>query len=621
MRFLKTPDDIVRQYVKDSGISDKLLILLDWPTNVVVPFLSNVKTRFHLEADRLSVDWKNYIDLASLAGYPDAEDRAMTDDPNLWLSTPVSSEYKAGWWCQQFVETFGAAVRKAPATKTLGEFALCRWLWVTGGSSSSSRAILNGEKVKTKFGAAISIPDADLMDMVFRPDTKIGVFIKPDEVGYKRRLIANISLGGYVIAAYIRHLLEGVVGSNPAFSKLNVGISDRIDVVGLIRLGRVMMPLDESAYDYHVSRESWIGFISFLKETFPDNQGVSLFEQFFYSAEWAFEHRNGRWYSGMPSGLALTSFVNSWMNYIKQKTIVPGDLQWAAGDDVLVAPWIEQSLGSVSAAYERFGSSVNATKNWTSHRYAEYLKVLYHDRGHTGYPARLFSSLVWAHKITTFQPNEKLFELAELWKQYFDRLGVSMDTRRVGRDLASSISTRVSGFNSVVAQEWLHSPRAYGGFGRYPLNDYVFDWKSDILERREYKNVIVRVPPVFYFSREVTLVRSRKPIKAVTFRFGKPVSLPPVNSMQEWEARLNREDLPVKGKYASSCADIIPLPCIDRVSTGVVAEFARQMDFNVYPNIVGSSANIPSRLVNGATALRNFILLYMSENGLTEMCG
>lgn len=70
-----------------------------------------------------------------------------------------------------------------------------------------SKALLDGSPVKTKFGAAISMSDSELLNVAMSPDSKIGVFLKPDEMGYKRRLIANVSLGGYLAAAYVRYVL------------------------------------------------------------------------------------------------------------------------------------------------------------------------------------------------------------------------------------------------------------------------------------------------------------------------------------------------------------------------------------------------------------------------------
>jgi hypothetical protein len=63
-------------------------------------------------------------------------------------------------------------------------------------------------------------------------------------MGYKRRLIANVPLGGYIAAAYVRYLIEFFVGDSPFFMKLKTGISDIVSVVDLIRQRSLMMPLD-----------------------------------------------------------------------------------------------------------------------------------------------------------------------------------------------------------------------------------------------------------------------------------------------------------------------------------------------------------------------------------------
>jgi len=177
----------------------------------------------------------------------------------------------------------------------------------------------------------------------------IGVFIKPDEKGYKRRLIANVPLGGYIIASYIRYLIESFTGPNPLFTKLSPTSDEIINVADILKNHRLALPLDESAYDYNVTRESWLGFLSFLDDTFINNTGVRYFKKYFQHAYWEFEGDKGKWIAGMPSGLALTSFLNSWMNYIKQGTIVPGIINWAAGDDVLTFPYNENvSLNEIS---------------------------------------------------------------------------------------------------------------------------------------------------------------------------------------------------------------------------------------------------------------------------------
>lgn len=624
LRHLATPDQMVSFYCKVASVDDSLLRVLDWPTSVAIPFFSKVKTAFHHAADTLAKGWTHYLELGNIAGYPDAADRSQTDDPRAWLETPVLSDYSTEWWTSRFTATFSSAIRHYPEKVfTLEEFAVRRWLWTTPGASSFSQATLDDKIVRTKFGAAISLSDEELLahvHLVPKQATEIGIFIKPDEMGYKRRLIANVSLGPYIIASYLHYLMAAFVGHSPVYTKLETTHFDTLEVISLIREGERLMPLDESSYDYHVTRESWLGFITFLQGTFPNNAGVEMFRQFFSSATWNDKVSEGRWLKGMPSGLALTSYLNSWMNYIKQVEIVPGKLQWAAGDDVLVSPYFDTTIAEVSERYKAFGAVVNKSKNWESRAYGEYLKVLIHASGTTGYPARVYGSLLWARDVRTFLPSDKLPELAELFKQFYDRLGLPLDEVVVSRDLSRAVSSKVKGFNSVVAREWLHSPRAYGGFGCLPYNDIVFDWKTEVLKKQKYKNIIIRVPDINFYSTSVELVKRREPFRtAVSTYLGPPLRLPPVETVEQWESRLNGEDNPVKGKFSKMALDIIPLPTIDGVSTSNMAKFARSLLYHVFPNLRGSSGAIPHRLVMLSLQLATEMFNFMKTQNIREL--
>lgn len=625
LRHLNTPEDIIRWYAKVARIDLEWLVgLLDRPTNYVVKVLSQLKTLLNLHADDLPLSSRYYIDLVNLSGYPLQEDRVMSDDPYKWLSSPVLSEYSSVWWQDRFAQTYADNVRGAVGPVSFSTFITSRWMWVTPGATRFSVALLDSEPVKTKFGAALSLSDQELLRLTLNPspgvESDIGVFVKPDEMGYKRRLIANLPLGAYITAAYVRYLLELSVGSTPSFMNLSPSPVEALDVIKLLRLGHLAMPLDESAYDYHVSQESWSGFCSFLSSTFRGNPGVQRFSDIVHNTNWVFGDESGRWLAGMPSGLALTSYVNSWMNYIKQKHIVPGALQWAAGDDTLVFPSVPKTLEDVAAEYARFGSDVNAAKNWLSRTRAEYLKVLYHRRGTTGYPARVYASLIWAGTERYFLPTDKLPELAELWKQFYDRLGLPLDENVVAADLSRAVAKKVSGFSTRVAKEWLHSPRALGGFGLIPYNDFSFSWDATVLRKLVYTNVRIRVPDVMFYGPDVKLVRGREKIRTgVTFHLGPPLSLPAVTDLSEWEKRLNREDNPIAGKYGSMALGIIPLPTINGVSTRVVSFFANSLGFNVLPNLRGSGSSVNSRLVLASLALYRYILAFMRMNALSEL--
>lgn len=623
LRFLVTPEDMIREYCRWAEIDPNALVpLLRYPTNLVIPFFSALKTDLLRNTDRLPDTFRFWIDIVYLSGYPKMDDRETTDDPFAWLSSDVPSQYTAVWWENAFAKTFGESVIRTPIKLlSFEEFAIRRWLWSTEGATSFTHLMLNNEAVKTKFAAAVSLSDEELFDLIkFKRDRdSIRIFIKPDEAGYKRRLIANVPLGAYINASYIRYLLEAFVGADPKFMQLEVSPEEGFNVCELLRERRMAMPLDESAYDYHVSRESWLGFISFLRRHFPGNSGVDYFAEYFHSADWVdpLSKDSGKWTSGMPSGLALTSFLNSWMNYIKQQEITPGELAWAAGDDVLTFPYSRRSLVEIESEYEKFGSSVNAMKNWQSWSWAEYLKVLYFSSGSTGYPARIFGTLLWAGAQRTFLPADRLPELAELFKQFFDRLGLRMTRpdieRYIAADLSRAVSQKVEGFSTQRALEWLHAPRAYGGFGCLPYNDIVFDWVTTVRSRSNYVGAIIRLPPVLSFNTEVELRVRREPWVERTFYTGPPLILPPIEDLSQWESRVNLDDIPVRGKYATAALDVIPLPTIDLVSTRNVASFASSWGFNVYPNLRGTTSRIPSRLVSASLVLARQVADWMTQ--------
>jgi hypothetical protein len=627
-RFLDTPHAMLQEYMRWAMIQgSELLSLLDMPTSVVVPFFSDLKQKIHENIDNLPPESRYFIDLQTIAGFPKMSDRETTDNPVEWLSKSDLSEYSSDWWCKSFKKTFYDAIVLSPMSiMSLKEFTISRWMWITPGASSFSKLLLDGELVRTKFGAALSLTDDELWDLVQatqEPERKdmIGVFLKPDEGGYKRRLIANVPLGGYIVASYVRYVIEQFTTADPEFMKFEVSQENKYDVVRLLEEGRLAMPLDESAFDYHVTEEIWLGFFDFLETTFPQQTGISYLRGYYEKAMWHFDGKEGKWLAGMPSGLALTSFLNSWINFVKQKEIIPGDLHWAAGDDTLVFPFDENiSLKAVADEYAKFGSVTHPLKNWTSHKYAEFLKTLYSSTGTSGYPARIWGTLMWAGIERPFLPADKLPELAELWKQFFDRLGIPMDEHYVAKDLAASVSKKVKGFNTRVAIQWLHSPKVNGGFGKIPYNDKVFTWDVEVERVSQYEKALIRLPRVLRFKSEVQLVVTSSPLRLSTFRFGRPLYLRPVTSLDEWETRLNNEDLPIRGPFAHLATTTIPLPTVDFISTQNMSDVAKKWGFYALPNIKGSWEATNRRLISGSAYLATFIEDELRTRSISTWC-
>lgn len=613
MQWLKTPTEMISQYASWVGFEPKSLIsLLEYPLSIVLPLFKKIKIWCHHHYDSLGAAVRYFVDLDSISGIPPMSLRTMGDDPYKWLTELVSSEYNQDFWFENFVQTFcDLAVAQPRVLLSLREFTLSRWMWVTPGATKFSKLMLDDAVIKTKFGAAVSLTDEELLEIVedaIKGGQPIGVFVKGDEASFKRRLIANVPLGGYIIAAYIRYLIESYLGKMPGFEKLSPSFKNKIDIINLLRQGRLCYPLDESAYDYHVTRESWLGFIQFLKYAFPDNDGVRYFEAYFDCAVWQFEGKEARWLKGMPSGLALTTMVNSWMNYIKQRTIITSEIHWACGDDVLTFP-IDQTitLEDIETEYKKFGSSANASKNWSSYKYGEYLKTIYGRTGTSGYPARIFGSLLYTQDLSFRRPDEKLFELVDLWKQLYDRLGLPMDEKVVSRDLASAVSHRVTGFNSNVARQWLHSPKIHGGFGKLPYNNKTFTWTIEDKKVRSYTLSRYRLPRVIDYYGKVELNIGTYKLRQISYATGPPALLPPIETEDEWVTRLNREDLPDRGPFTSMVLDLIPLPVIDFVSVANMSMIATENGFNVYPNLSGSWDRISNKLISASLGLVSYV--------------
>lgn len=678
MRWLVTPEDMVRKYAQDAqvrGLETLLLQALDWPTNYVVPFFSALKTLAY-QYNEMFPQWRFLVDLSVLAGYPKMKDREMSDDPFKWLTLKVDSAVDEVWWENAFYKEtmkFAKAGQRVGPMLDLRSYVLSRWMWATNGATRYSGFYIDGELNKTKFGAAVSLSNSDLLKIVFgneegvfnytdalglyhnkvsvldqRYNSDIGIFLKPDERGYKRRLIANVPLGQYILAAYFGYVESFFLPDNTSLYKSSPSLSDKLDVILRLRSRQfTAMPLDESAYDYHVTKVTWLGYIRYLRRIVFDSGAVELFSLYFNSANWTFEDERMRWEKGMPSGLALTSVLNSRVNYIKQAFLFPESyLNWASGDDAFLFFDKDKtpSLEDVAGLYKAwFGSDVNASKNWVSTIHAEFLKTVYTRGGTTGYPARVFSSLLYAGVERPFTPVERLQELAELWKQYYDRLGKQLDISVVSRDLSLAVSRMLPGFSKQVAVEWIHCPRASGGFGRLPWNNSRF--KFDVGEVRNipfYGSLISLPRRIEYvrsemsFKREITkknnininnnkIKMNERDTNNNTrdrFYFGPKPRLPPVVSMEGWERRLNMDDIPewVPKKYKSEYLSTIPLPVIDLISTQNMSEVANQLGLWFVNHLGGSSAAVERRLNSSAFALSRHVLEWCGANEINTWC-
>lgn len=622
LQFLKSPQQIFNYYftlidIEKPNCTDDIL---NSSLRIVIPFFSWVKRHIHIEMDYLPPIAYCYSELDTIAGYPKQEHRSLTDDPTDWLTNDVPDLHDSKWWQSHLLHVFLNSY-KANSDRVVSFFEFLKrpWLWVTSGASSKSKLYLGDKQIKTKFAAAVSLTTEELLACVIHavnPKSKnISIFIKPDERGFKRRLIANMDLGSYLIAAYIRYLIEWFCGPEPTFMTATTSASRDLRIMQLLRIAKRAIPLDESQFDHHVSRSSWIGFINMLNQVFPSNFGVHLFatlfaNSFYYDIE---SKNTGQWKKGMPSGLALTAICNSLFNFTKQQAII-SPIHFALGDDALLFN-DELTLKDIEEYYATFGSEVNHKKNWDSNNYAEFLHFLYCKHGRVGYPARMYGSLMYALQFKDVSELQRLHELATMWKDFFDRACIPMKFDIVASDLSRAVSRRWAGFSKQSALQWLHIPKALNGFGFLPYLPMGFKVTNERQEVLHYYGSLFSLPPV-------VTVRSSKyqftkfKLSDAQYTLGNTLKLPQIESLDDWIDRMNLKCEGYTRTQVEYAVATIPLPEIPFISSSRMSGFAALFKFNAYPNARGSVVARTTRFIRASYALVERVLDYCKVNNI-----
>lgn len=619
LNFLKTPEDIFKYYFQMCKIvpPNSIFDLLNTSIQKVIPFFSMLKSYIHTHIDSLPPISYCYSELDTIAGYPVTQHRALPEDPRDWLTNVVNDLHDSNWWGQEIYSLLLKNVKQSnnPLMRFI-DFLKSPWLWVTSGAASQSRLLLDEVPVRTKLGAALSLNTDQLLGCVMHslnPESvNLDIFVKADERGFKRRLIANMDLGSYLIAAYIRYLIEWLDGPVPHWMTATTNPKRDLEVISLLRLHKRSMPLDESKFDHHVSHAAWQGFLLALDSIFPQNIGVELFTCLFKNTRYKYENRKDKWWSGMPSGLAITSLANTLFNYIKQQAI-SSPIHFALGDDALLFPEPGYTLKQISEYYTTFGAEVNVTKNWESTHYAEFLHFLYSTNARVGIPARIYGSLIYGLQFKDVTPLQRINELTQLFKDFYDRAVLPFDHELVAADLARAVSKRWAGFSTQVAKTWLHIPKALNGFGFLPYVPKQFTVKTETARKLRYSGSLYTLKDQILPLKTTWSIDNIR-LTSSKFRRGAKLRIEPPTTMQEWVDRINfssKQYTPIELQYGQ---ETIPLPELDYVSTSRMSQFATMWRYNAYPNITGSKRAQDTRFIEGSLLLAQQVRSWLAQN-------
>jgi len=458
--------------------------------------------------------WSIFCDIGSLVGYPGDKDRIFKQDIPAWLTTGPKStvEQQANFnlVSKAIFDIMGSKVTETTRWRSFRDWVLARHTWMNQGASRYSKLEVDGKKMRSKFGSALSLTDGQLLQIcdtsVIRRDG-LKAFVKRDEKGIKGRYVINVPFGLYLRQKY---LLDSLLEMFPMIDRRLMFFTDDVKVVEEIqsRLHNyyVAVPLDFDSFDSTIEPfffEAWFDFL--LQILSGEKRKMALIEMSLFKSIPVRDEKGkayGLWNRGLPSGLFTTASLGSLFNLVGQKIVTqnlfgvsPG---FAKGDDsILFGLQKHINMLAISKEYRKLGLQVNPEKNWVTPGVTELLKMIITEDSVDQYPARIFSSLLWSYPgdpLTAPTKVERFVSTASLWKEFFDRSYIENEDLMV-----NDLSQMISGLpiRKKTIKEWVHTPPFLGGFGLLPLR-FNFKFKFNTVRvEREIKNNIFDYPLEF----------------------------------------------------------------------------------------------------------------------------
>lgn len=433
--------------------------------------------------------WIKLCDLGVLVGYPKREDRIFKQDISKWLCVPVPKvEITQNFIKDTFNDIFGLKWSDANnfASVSFYDFLFSRWRWMNSGACKYSTLEINGKRVRTKRGVALSLSDKQLLNLQsFNSIKKEGLraFVKMDEKGIKGRYVVNAPFGLFL---HLKYMLDRFLVDHPNLSNKLVFYTKKKTHVKTIQSSlrdfENHIPVDFSAFDTKVSFIFYYAFCDIIRSRYCDDSDILRSINIFYQCLGVLPvfdadgKKIGLWRNGLPSGLYITAFFGSLVNltcqyYVEKVSFGLYKAGFGAGDDGDLISTCVPDLHYLSSIYSQTGQEVNVQKNWFTSNITEFLKMIITPTQVFQYPARAFASIAWAYpgSFDSTTIYSKMFTMASVWKEFFDRIGFS-DENLMALDIQRSIRNKLPKWSKDMVLKWLHVAPALGGFGLVPVD-------------------------------------------------------------------------------------------------------------------------------------------------------
>lgn len=464
----------------------------------------------------LNENWHMYVDITTLFGWKkQPEGDEIWEKVLKWVNEEFKPQYKGSEI--RFNELFREKVRKVlrsgsrdniPIDLTPEDFVNnIPLVGTTGSAYDVDGKVMQyeiGDKVlkgrKNKYAKALYYTVKQKVDKLLgRKKGMARVSVKM-EFFPKVRTIINAGFQETIKMRYIDTWLQPFLRG----SKLSTLWQTKEDLYNMWvsmanELGKWSVPIDQSAFDYHVSREMVMIMIDEIKELIVEfgrgsqkEKMIEVIETLKYTVsttEVEYTYMGKRytttWKNGVLSGWQWTAMFDTIANIaegmmakelveeetsIKIKEVVFN----AQGDDQLMVVETVREAVAYWAAFSTMGFEINLKKNFFSTRHNEYLRKYSVKNEVNGYAARMVNAMLWVYPgdVEVTKQLEKVTSMKDNWVKFAQRMKMGWkDIKKLFIRDASRAKINKELLTSLVSGDPIN-----GGFGmEKPYNNKKID--------------------------------------------------------------------------------------------------------------------------------------------------
>jgi hypothetical protein len=435
------------------------------------------------------------------------------DGLKAWVQEPKKHYgFDGQYWSEtQFDEDFRTGVReffaKAPVSKFepigVEEYATSPHLWGRSGASTTKQTLRyedpSGEIKnvrKTKWRYALGTSPGDIIDVLQKKE----LFQKPNLIlkreRSKTRQVIQSDDETYTNMDYIMSYVEEVFQGHPCTTlfmnpKQLTDMWENMAKSSLRKISGVNQPTDIDKFDhqwgwpsFRIFFEEWERWALLRMKRGPKREEyIRVLRKVARSMERphnvAYQREDGntgyvRAIWGIESGLKITSFLDSAVNYGANKAIASSasrrvPLNVVTRGVIVQGDDLKQRLDSYGEAavlaktYEDCNIPVNVKKFFTDDQRDDFLRKLSSRGRVVGYPARSVGAILWRNPITR-EPVAGKLRVTEQYTSWNALLGRGADYGRWRKLMLRDIS-QGNGLSINEVEAVLRTPAAFGGLG------------------------------------------------------------------------------------------------------------------------------------------------------------